>query len=260
MQKMLITGARSGILNAFLEKVKAKYFIYVAVHTKSELIYIQKKYQQEKNIYCLKLDVTDEKDLNKIKNLDIDLFVSGAAVGYGGSLLEIPISLVRENYEVNVFGNLILLQIVLKQMIKKGRGRVLILSSLASILPLPFLGSYCATKASLRVMGTVLREEMFLLKKKIPIILIEPGVYHTGFNQLMLDNKYDWMDQESFFECQLEKIKKLERIPFQLLEKKKMHSIVRTMEKALTSKYPKRIYRTPFFQAMGAKIYQIFFQ
>ena len=94
----------------------------------------------------------------------------------------------------------------------------------------------------------------------IPIILIEPGLYHTGFNQYMLNNKYDWMDQESFFKNQLENIQKLEKIPFQILEKKKMNSVVRTMQKALLDKHPARIYRTPFFQALGAKMYQIFFQ
>lgn len=260
MQKMLITGARSGILNAFVESIKRKYFIYLAVHTEKELQYVKEKYKEEKNIFCLKIDITKENDLKKVENLDIDILVSGAAVGYGGSLLEMPISLVRENYEVNVFGNLLLLQIVLRQMIKREKGRVLIVSSLASIFPIPFLGSYCATKASLHVIGTVLREEISLLKKKIPVILIEPGLYHTGFNQFMLENKYDWMDQETFFHDQLEKIRKLEKIPFQILEKKKLNSIVKTMKKALVSKHPARIYRTPFFQALGAKIYQIFFQ
>ncbi len=260
MQKMLITGARSGIMNAFLESIKNDYFIYLSVHTESELAYVKKKYKKEKNIACFKLDVTKEKDLEKVKKWDIDVLVSGASTGYGGSLLEIPLSFVRENYEVNVFGNLLLLQIVLKQMIQKGRGRVLLISSLASIFPMPFLGSYCATKASIRVIGTVLREELFLLNVNIPIILIEPGLYHTGFNQYMLNNKYDWMDQESFFKNQLENIQKLEKIPFQILEKKKMNSVVRTMQKALLDKHPARIYRTPFFQALGAKMYQIFFQ
>ena len=38
---------------------------------------------------------------------------------------------------------------------------------------------------------------MKLLDTEIKIVLVEPGMYHTGFNQVMLENKYDWMNEKS---------------------------------------------------------------
>ena len=51
----------------------------------------------------------------KIEGLDIDILVCNAATGEGGSIVEIPMSLVRHNFEVNVFSNFELIQKVLNK-------------------------------------------------------------------------------------------------------------------------------------------------
>lgn len=259
MKKILITGARSGIGNATIDKlVKKDYYIYLTVHTDKQLEFVKEKYREYSNIKCFKLDITLDTDRKKIEKLDIDILINIAGIGNGGSISEIPMEKVRTNFEVNVFSSFEVVQLVLKQMMVKKRGKIIIMSSLASILPLNFLGVYCATKASINMLTTTLKNELKLLNTDIKIVLIEPGMYHTGFNQVMLENKYDWMIEKSYFKNELALIKKHENLLFGLLEKNKLDSIVKKIIKAVDNENPKFIYRAPFLQVVGAKIYQIF--
>ena len=121
MKKILITGARSGIMGKVIDKIKNNYFIYVTVHTQSQLKAIKEKYKNNKNIKCFKLDVTNQKDILKLKNLDIDILISNAAISETGSILELPIEKMKNNFQTNVFSNFNIIQIVLKNMIKKNK-------------------------------------------------------------------------------------------------------------------------------------------
>jgi len=255
---ILITGARSGIAAKVINKLKDEnYNIYVTVKDELQLKRIKKIYKNYKNITCLKLDMLNNSDIKKIENLDIDILYSNAAIGYGGSVAEIDINKTKENFEVNVFNNFKLIQIVLKKMIKNNKGKIIITSSIAGILPINFLGSYCATKASINTLSKCLKNELKLINKNIKISLILPGMYHTGFNQVMLENKYN-DSKDSYFKSEIELIRKKENIFFNLFELKKYDSIVNKIYKAIKSDNPKYIYTAPLYQYIFAKIYQIF--
>lgn len=256
MKRILITGARSGMIYPVIQRLKKDYFLYVTVHTDSELERVRWLYKENKNIGCLKLDIT--KDLNKIDKLDIDVLVCNAAVAESGSLFEIPMDKVEYNFKVNVFSNLRLIQKVVKKMEEKGRGRIVIISSLTSKMPLPFLGSYCASKAALSMMGKVMYYESMLLPSKIDIVLIEPGLYRTGFNKLAFDKKYDFMDYNSFFDRQIELIRKSENIYLWLFEKRSLKSIADKIYKAITVSKPRFRYSAPMTHDLFAKIVNLF--
>ena len=259
MKKILYTGARSGISNYVINKlIKKDYYIYLTVHTEMQEKVMKEKYKNFKNVECFKLDITDKRDREKIKNLDIDILVNNAAVGEGGSLIEINMDRVRKNFETNVFSSFEIVQIALKNMIRKKSGKIIVMSSLSSIIPLNFLGAYCGTKASLSHMTRILKNEVKKLNKNIKIVLIEPGMYYTGFNQVMLENKYKYMDIDSYFKKQIEIIRKKENFIFSLLEKEKMNSVGNKILKAIYSDNPKFIYRAPLLQNIGARIYNVF--
>lgn len=255
---ILFTGARSGIAKATIDRIlKTNYKIYITVRTNEQLKSIKEQYKKFKNVICLKLDITDKNDREKILNLDIDILVCNAAVSYGGSILEIPFELVRENYEVNVFSNFELIQLALKNMIKKDSGKIIIMGSLAGTIPLNFVGVYCSTKAAINMLATTLKNELKLISNNIKIKLIEPGLYHTGFNQLMMGNKYDWMDKASYFKNEIPKIKAKEKLMFDLLEKGKLDSIVDEIICAIKDKNNKFLYRAPTSQVLAAKFYNL---
>ncbi len=259
MKKILITGARSGIMGKVIDKIKNNYFIYVTVHTQSQLKAIKEKYKNNKNIKCFKLDVTNQKDILKLKNLDIDILISNAAISETGSILELPIEKMKNNFQTNVFSNFNIIQIVLKNMIKKKKGRVIVMGSLAGKIPMPFAGSYSATKASIIKLTEALNFELKLLEEKIDIVLILPGLYNTGFNKLMFDKKYEFMDVDSYFEHHIQLIKKSENIILKLFEKRKLDSIVNKIETAIKTEKPKFIYSAPLSQNLFVKIVSLFY-
>lgn len=253
MKKILYTGASGGIAREVIKSIKHKYYIYVGVHTEKQLELQKEKYKNDKNIEIIKLDLLNKNDIEKIKTLDIDILISNAAIGHGGSLLEIPINKIKETYEVNIFKNIELIQIVLKNMIKKGNGKIIIMSSLSGIIPPKFIGAYSSTKAALINIAKVLKSEIKLINKNIHISLIEPGMYKTGFNEIMLEEKYEIKD--TLFKEELETIRKKENLFWNLFEYNNKKSIVKQIIKSLEEN--KFIYSAPKSQRIIAKIYQI---
>lgn len=254
--KILITGAKGGIgyLTA-LTLAEKGHKVYLTCHTNKQLKKVKEKIGKQKNITVLKLDITSEKDRLRVLDLDIDCLFNNAAVALGGSIIEADMDYVRENFEVNVFSSFRLLQIVLRNMIEKNKGRIIVMSSLASMFPIPFSGVYSATKASITSITKSLQKELSFIKFNVKVILIEPGLYHTGFNQVYLNNKYD---DGKYFKDVKEKLKKMENFAFKMAEKKSLDSIVVQIVRAIEDKHPKSVYRAPKQEAFLAKLYSIF--
>lgn len=259
MKTILYTGARSGIAKNVIDKFinNKDYLIYLTVENDNQLKQIAKIYKDIDNVKYFKLNLLDEEDIKLVEKLNIDILVSNAAVGYGGSIAEMDIEKIKENFNVNVFNNIKLVKTVLKQMIKKKEGKIIMMSSLAGIMTIPFLGSYCATKASIIKFTQCLKMELKNLDTNIKISLVLPGMYHTGFNQVMLENKYKGMEQ-GYFKEELELIRAKENLFFNLLELNSYDSISNKIYKAITTNNPKFIYTAPLSQYIASKIYQLF--
>mgnify|MGYP001782403629 FL=1 len=257
MKKVLITGARSGIISKVIDNIINDYELYLTVHTDSQVRAMKDKYKNYKNVTCMKLDITNEYDYRKIENIDIDIYIANAAIAESGSMIEMPVDRIRDNFETNVFSNFKVLQRVLQKMIKKGRGKVIIMGSLAGKIPMPFLGAYSGSKASLIKMTEALRFELLLLDSDIKVSLILPGLYDTGFNKLAMDKKYDFMDLDSFFEYQLDFIRAYDKFVL-FFEQRSLSSIVNKICQAVSSDNPKFIYTAPFSQSLVARIVSLF--
>ncbi len=252
MQKILITGARSGFMKSALNYLKDKFYIYLSVHTESEYEYIKKKYQNIKTIECLKLDVTYKEDLKKIKDLDIDILILNSAVSYGGSIYQIKEEDIKENFDVNVFGNLNIIKIVTKNMLLKKHGKIIIVSSMADTAPMPFLGIYAATKASLTQIGKALYYELLMHEGNYSVSLIKPGLYKTGFNKKALDN-INTNDYLTEIQNKIEGLKKI----YLLFERKNLNKVGKTIYQICLSKRPKLTYYMPLSQKIILKLYNL---
>jgi short-subunit dehydrogenase len=253
---ILITGATSGIGFEVVKRLSFyEHNIIIGAHTTSEIKTLNKKIENYSNISVIKMDITKNNDISIINNLKIDVLFCHAGVGYGGSILDIPIDTIKRNYEVNVFSTIKVIQLVSNQMLERGSGRIIIMSSLFGIVPMKFFGIYSSTKASLNSIAYSLYKEMKLLNKNIKVSLIQPGAYHTGFNQQMIENNYKYMSNSYFNVLKLtEKNLKI----FSIIEKKKYNSIVKKIIDAILSDNPKFIYRAPFFQSFIINIYNFF--
>jgi len=258
MKKILFTGSRSGIAKATIDRLKKDdYYIYATVKNEKQLEAMNRIYIDDNNVESFVLDITKKEDRNKIESLNIDILVCNAAVNYGGSLAEMNVDLIRDNYEVNVFSTLELIQVALKSMIRKKQGKIIIMSSLAGIYPIRFIGSYSSSKASLIKIAQTLKKEINMLDVDIDICLIEPGFYYTGFNQVMFENKYNSMNIDSYFKSQIEIIRNREKFIYNFIEKKKLDSIVRQILLAIKNENGRFLYRAPFSQVVFAKLYSL---
>lgn len=258
---VLITGATSGIGFALTKKlIKNGHYVYLCVHNKNEVLGAINKLKEidyNDRVSVMKLDITKKEDRNLITKLDIDCLVNQAGIGIGGSLLNLSVSKIRKNFEVNFFGTLELTKLYIETR-KNKKGKVLITSSLAGIIPIPFLGSYCATKAALISFFTAFKAELKKTNLDLKIKLIEPGAYYTGFNEYMIENK-EILDNFVYKE-DIESINNKQKIMFSLVQKRKLNSIVNKMVKAIESNNNKLIYRAPFWQVLGAKLYMLLFK
>lgn len=265
MKKIFITGAGSGLgKEAAISLARRGHIVYASVHYSNQIEELKKIAQEEKlSLEVFKLNILIKEERELISKYDIDVFISNAAIGNSGSVADIPISKISEVFDTNIFANLEIIQLALKNMIKnKKEGRIIILSSLVGRIPMPFLSPYCASKFALECFGTCLRQEMKLLKKlsgtNISIILIEPGAYATGFNKENNMKKYKWMYKNSYFSPYVNWLKKREIKIWNFLEQKPYNSIIKKYIRAVESKSPRFRYTAPWWQAFFVQIARIF--
>lgn len=258
MKKILFTGSRSGIAKATIDRLKnMEYYIYATVENEKQMEAMNRIYKEDDNVESFVLDITKKEDQEKIKSLDIDILVCNAAIGYGGSLAEMNVNLIRDTYEVNVFSSLELIQTVLKSMIRKKYGKIIIMSSLAGIYPIRFIGGYSSSKASLIKIAETLKKELGMLDDNIDVCLVLPGFYYTGFNQVMFENKYPSMNIDSYFKAQIEAVRNRENFIHNFIEKRQLNSIVRQILYAVENNTGRFLYKAPFLQVVFVKLYSL---
>jgi short-subunit dehydrogenase len=257
---ILITGAGSGIGKDSAFALAARgHRVLATTQTQAQSEALAHESQHKGiQLEAFKLDITLEADRKRIEPFAIDVLVNNAGMGESGSLAEVDMQRVRKIFEVNLFCTLELTQLALRGMIQREKGTVLLVSSIAGRVPMPFLMPYSMSKFALSAAGAGLRAEMDQLKKNIHIALIEPGAIHTGFNQAMTDSKYAWMGPSSYFAHQAAKMQKQERATFQFLEAKSTDGIVKQIIKACEATRPKLRYTSPWIQGFGVRMARIF--
>lgn len=257
--KILITGAASGIgFDTGVSLIKKGHFVYFTVHREKQVKSVVDRLKQLEILEMasvFQLDIKSEEDRKLIYNLDIDCLICNAAVGYSGSVLDIPISTLEENFKVNVFSNIKLIQMYCGHLfLERKKGKVVVMSSIAGVVPIPFLGSYSATKAALSSLTTCLKRELRLISDDIKVKLIEPGIFNTGYNDMMFDNK----KADSVYFSDIEpKVTEIEKRLFRLIGHDSNNSIVKKIIKAVESNSNRLVYRAPFFQNISSRIYSL---
>jgi len=257
---ILITGACGGIgRDTAIALAKRGHHVIATVH-REESVEPLRTYAKKNavDLEVFKLDITDPDDRKKITPLAIDVLINNAAIGESGSLTEIPMDRVRKNFETNVFSTLVLTQLVLQKMMEKDSGRIIFISSLAGRMPMFFWGSYSMTKYALSDAAAIMRDELQKITRKVTVSVIEPGTYHTGFNQKVVATKDTWMDQSSYFNGVIGAIKKQEAFMFKMLERNTTTLIVRKIIKAVESPKPSLRYSAPWWQAFFVRMARIF--
>ncbi len=111
---------------------------------------------------------------------EIDVLFLNAGLGIFGSVEETEEQLAEEQFATNLFGPLRLLKHVLPVMRRQGRGKVILTSSLAAGLTVPFESYYSASKSALERVAEGLAME--IKPFGIQVAVVEPGDINTAFN------------------------------------------------------------------------------
>lgn len=176
--RVLITGASSGLGRACaLAFAKDGCTVY-ALSRKCEEI--EERVGAGK-ICSIRADVTDMDSIQRAyeKTGGVDILIHSAGFGIAGAAEDTPLELVQRQMDTNYYGALRVNQVYLPDMRRQKRGLVLVISSVAGRVPIPFQSHYSSCKYALEAYAECLRMEC--AEYGIKVSLIEPGDTHTGF-------------------------------------------------------------------------------
>ena len=133
-----------------------------------------------------RIDVTDEASVAAAasevgvilaeQGLPLAGLVNNAGIAVAGPMEEVPLARLREVLEINVVGAVAATQAFLP-LLRRGRGRIVNISSVSGRIASPFLGPYAASKFALEAVSDAFRVE--LAPWGVRVILIEPGPVAT---------------------------------------------------------------------------------
>jgi NAD(P)-dependent dehydrogenase (short-subunit alcohol dehydrogenase family) len=115
-----------------------------------------------------------------------DIVINNAGSGHFGPAEWLPPDAVFAQFQTVVFAHIQLCQLALQAMRDRG-GRIINVTSLASRLPVPFMGAYNAAKAAMASFTMTLQLE--LEASAIRVIDLQPGDIRTDFNDAIAKNE-----------------------------------------------------------------------
>jgi NAD(P)-dependent dehydrogenase (short-subunit alcohol dehydrogenase family) len=193
---ILITGAGSGFgKGAAIGMARNGHNVIATVQVAPQVTPLREEAKALglKNLRVERLDLTDPYDVAYAQKFDIDVLWNNAGKGEAGPVFEIPVDLVRHNYEVNVFLPLQLTQgFVRKWIDQKKKGKVVFTSSMGGLFTPANWGTYVSTKHALESIAEAMQQE--LRPYGIQVQTINPGAYYTGYNETMADAPFRWLD------------------------------------------------------------------
>ena len=189
MRSIVVTGASTGIGHASAKLLIATSFrVFGSVRNKADAERVSKELGA--NFTPLLFDVTDEQAVKNaasqvraaLKGETLAGLVNNAGVSVPGPVLEVAIADFRRQLEINVVGQVIVLQAFAPMLgadpsLKGPPGRIVMISSVAGKRALPFAGPYSASKHAVEGLSESLRREMMLFG--IDVIVIGPGPIKT---------------------------------------------------------------------------------
>jgi len=176
---VLVSGASSGIGATCAREIAAKGFTVVAGLRTPRVDDVSAP-----GVHPVQLDITDTDSIARAVASAASLaqgtglagLVNNAGISVMGPVEGLPLSELRRQFEVNVFGTVALTQACLPEL-RRGRGRVVMMSSVAARSPSPFAGAYGASKSALEALADVLRVEV--RAAGISVSVIQPGAIRT---------------------------------------------------------------------------------
>ncbi|XP_033356143.1 D-beta-hydroxybutyrate dehydrogenase, mitochondrial [Bombus vosnesenskii] len=187
---VLITGCDSRVGYTLSKQLDELGFtVFAGFNAKVENEETMQKLKQEASgrLHILQLDITSEHDIHSTflyvnENLPdgapgLWALIHAAAWVTLGECEWVPPSVLKRSIDINFIGLARLTQVFLP-LIRRSKGRVVIVSSLLARIPSPVRGIYCAVKAAVEAWGACLRLEM--RRWGVDVVIVETSEYVSG--------------------------------------------------------------------------------
>lgn len=175
MKTILITGCSSGFgletARYFLDR---DWTVIATMRTPREDLL-----PGSERLRIVSLDVTDPDSIRRAVGEagPIDVLVNNAGIGLLGALEGVPMEAIRQVFETNTFGTMAMTQAVLPQFRERRAGRVVNVTSSATLAPMPLVAAYTASKTAVQGFTASLAHELQAFNVRVK--LVEPGYAPT---------------------------------------------------------------------------------
>ncbi len=167
--RVLITGAGGGLGRAMAAECARRGFdmMLTDVNEKSLLAFkegLNRQYHCQ--VDALPCDVTDAEDVKRLfgyiheKNFSLNMLLNVAGIDFEGGFLEVDCDRLIDIVRVNIEGTLRMLHGSLNVRDTERRFHIVVVSSLASLYPMPLKATYAASKRFLLDFSMALAQEM----------------------------------------------------------------------------------------------------
>jgi len=193
-RSVLITGASAGIGKAAaLLLDRSNYRVFAGVRRQEDAEALRETASDR--LIPVMLDITRADHIAEVFDLmehtlsgsGLYGLVNNAGICIAGPSEALPLDILREHLEVNVVGQIAVIQAFLP-LIRSCRGRIVNVGSATGRFSLPYLGAYSASKFALVALTDALRQE--LRPWGIPVSIVEPGTVATPIWKKSFESSY----------------------------------------------------------------------
>lgn len=182
----LITGASSGIGEAFAKKLAKKGYPLILVARREERLLKLSKTLRTKTVIIeadLSLESERSRLMEKICHYDIEILINNAGFGCCGPFTKTSLKNEMDMIEVNIKAVHFLTKKLLPHMLRKNTGYILNVASCAGLFPAgPYMAAYYASKSYVVSFTRAVSHEIKEKGKNVYIGCLCPGPVDTEFN------------------------------------------------------------------------------
>lgn len=185
--KALITGASSGIGRSFAYLLASRgYDLVLVARRKKRLDDIKKSVNVNVDVIDMDISTTFNchKLYNMVKGMDIDIVINAAGFGLIGEFNDTNLDRELDMVDLNVKSVHVLTKLFLKDFVKKDRGYILNVASIAAFQPGPLMATYYASKSYVYNLSMAINYELKKKNSHVYIGVLCPGPVDTEFNKV----------------------------------------------------------------------------
>lgn len=204
MKVVVISGASSGIGLATAKFLSEKGF---------KVYGLSRRIVENQNFESVSCDMTNHEMVKQTfqnifeKEGKIDVLINNAGMGIAGAIEHTSEEDIKKQFDLNLFAVINSCKCIIPLMRKNGGGKIINISSVAGVIPIPFQTCYATTKAAIDMFSMSFGVEVEDFGIKVSVVM--PGDTKTGFTENRIKNEL--LEDENYKDRISKSIKKMEQ-------------------------------------------------